>query len=263
LQIADAVTVAVPPAEAESSVIVTLDVDTAHGELLIVHVSTYTPGVVGVKVVVGLVTLANCEVLVFGPLATVHAPVPTVGVFAASVALTVVLQISWLLPALDVVGDALFVTVTCDDDVQSPLVIVHCNTVLLPAVTPVTVLVLDVGVVIVPGPLIIVHNPLPTLGLLPANVKVLVLHCTWVLPAIDVVGVASFCNVTCDDDDVHAPFDIVHCNTVLLPAVTPVTVLVFDDGVVIVPVPLIFVHTPVPTVALLPASVNVEVLHCS
>lgn len=57
------------------------------GELLIVQRNVYTPvPPAGVKVAVGEVALLNCDVEVEGPLTTVQAPVPTVGVLAASVA---------------------------------------------------------------------------------------------------------------------------------------------------------------------------------
>ena len=56
-------------------------------------------------------------------------------------------------------------------EVQAPLVIVHLSVVVLPAVTPVTVEVGEVGVVIVPGPLTTVHTPVPITGELPASVK--------------------------------------------------------------------------------------------
>ena len=60
---------------------------------------------------------------------------------------------------------------------QTPLVIVHLTTVgAAPAVTPVTVLVAEAGVVTVPGPLWITHAPVPGAAALPASVKVVVLH---------------------------------------------------------------------------------------
>jgi hypothetical protein len=46
-----------------------------------------------------------------------------------------------------------FLSTTSSDKVQAPLVIVQRKVVLVPAATPVTVLVGDVGVVIVPLPL--------------------------------------------------------------------------------------------------------------
>jgi hypothetical protein len=54
---------------------------------------------------------------------------------------------------------------------------VHLTTVgAAPAVTPVTVLVGEAGVVTVPGPLWITHMPVPGAAALPAKVKFAVLH---------------------------------------------------------------------------------------
>ena len=55
--------------------------------------------------------------------------------------------------------------------------IVHLNVVLFPAVKPVTPLVGEAGVVIVTAkPLNTLQDPVPTPGLFPARVKLLVLH---------------------------------------------------------------------------------------
>ena len=58
------------------------------------------------------------------------------------------------------------------------------------------------------------------------------------------------------------PFVTVHLSVTLVPAVRPVTVLVGEPGVVIVTaVPLTMLHDPVPTPGVLPARVNVSLLH--
>ena len=54
----------------------------------------------------------------------------------------------------------------------------------MPAGTPVTVVTLDVGVVMVAVPDTTVHKPVPGAGLLAAIVKVLVLHNVWLGPAV-------------------------------------------------------------------------------
>ena len=118
------------------------------------------------------------------PLTKVHVPVPTVGVFPANVAL--VEHKVWLDPAFDVVGDATPVIVTVlVDGVHGALLIVHWNT-FAPTPKPVTPLVGELGVVIVPEPLTKVHTPVPVVGVLPANVAV-VPHTVWSEPALAVV----------------------------------------------------------------------------
>ena len=52
------------------------------------------------------------------------------------------------------------------------------------------------------------------------------------------------------------PLVIVHFKTVLVPAGTPVTVDVGDDGLEIVAVPLNTLHAPTPTAAVFPANVK-------
>ena len=69
------------------------------------------------------------------------------------------------------VGKALLVSITSSVDVQAPFVIVHLSVALVPTGTPVTVEVLDVGVVMVAVPLTTVHAPVPVTGALPASVK--------------------------------------------------------------------------------------------
>ena len=72
--------------------------------------------------------LLNCDEATLGPLATLHAPVPTAGVFAPKIALPVT-QIVWLLPAAAVVGKGITVAVIVDvDEEQGELEIVHIST---------------------------------------------------------------------------------------------------------------------------------------
>jgi hypothetical protein len=81
------------------------------------------------------------------------------------------------------------------------------------------------------------------------------------MPASAVVACASFLNTTSSEVE-HVPLVIVHFNVADEPAGTPVTPEVAELGVVIVAEPLVTVHTPVPDVAALPASVKELVLHC-
>ena len=53
----------------------------------------------------------------------------------------------------------------------------------------------------------------------------------------------------------------VHLTTAVVPATTPVTVVVGEAGVVIVAVPLTRVHRPVPTVGALWVMLKVDALH--
>src|SRR6266849_5184659 len=93
-------------------------------------------------------------------------------------------------------GDGLRVMVTSEvESVQVPLWIVQRKT-FAPkprAVTPEFGLL---GVVIVALPLTSVHVPVPTVGLLPARVAVLVSQKAWSVPAAAVVGVRSRVMVT-------------------------------------------------------------------
>ena len=59
----------------------------------------------------------------------------------------------------------------------------------------------------------------------------------------------------------QAPLLIVHLNVALAPTVMPVTVLVAEDGVVIVAVPDTTLHSPVPVAGALPAKVLLVTLH--
>ena len=95
-------------------------------------------------------------------------------------------------PASATVGLALLVnTTSLKLGVQTPLLIVQRNVTLLPAVNPVTPLVLDVGVVIT-APFAaptIVHKPELIAATFPAKVNAPLLHCSWAAPAIETVGV--------------------------------------------------------------------------
>ena len=71
----------------------------AHVPLVMVHTNVFTPVVNPVTPLVGLLGVVTVAV----PAVTVHAPVPVVGVLAASVA--VAAQIVWSGPALATVGN--------------------------------------------------------------------------------------------------------------------------------------------------------------
>ena len=76
------------------------------------------------------------------------------------------------------------------------MLIVHVNVALVPAGNPVTVVVGEVASVIVTSVFGVLHIPLPTPGVFPANVKSVVSHNVWSDPAADVVGNGSTTQLT-------------------------------------------------------------------
>src|ERR671922_10194 len=96
------------------------------------------------------------------------------------------------MPASATVGVALLVKVTSEVlAAHTPLDIVHLSVTLKPALRPVTVVLFKSALVIVApfaAPTIL-HWPVPLAGTFPANVKLPLLHCSWLGPATDAVGV--------------------------------------------------------------------------
>jgi hypothetical protein len=116
---------------------------------------------------------------------------------------------------------------------QLPLLTVHCNIVGIlpfPAVTPVTVVVGETGLVITPGPLRILHVPVPVTTGVAASENVDVEHCSWSVPATATSGAALCVNITSSKLSLHTPLLIVQRSVTLDPAVSPVTVLTGSDG---------------------------------
>ena len=217
--------------------------------LVIVHTNVFTPVVSPVTPEVGLVGVVTTPV----PAVTVHAPVPTVGAFAARVA--VAEQIVWSGPAAAAVGiGSLLMVIASALGGQVPLVIVHTN-VFTPVVKPVTPDVGLLGTVTNPVPAVTVHAPVPTVGAFAAKVAV-GLHIVWSGPAADTVGIGSLLMVIASVLGGQVPLVIVHTN-VFTPVVKPVTPLVGLVGVVTNPVPAVIVHAPVPTVGAFAAKVAV------
>ena len=154
-----------------------------------------------------------------------------------------------------VVGTASLVIITSSVDIaHTPFVIVHLK-VFAPTPKPVMPDVGEDGVVIVPVPVIKVHAPVPINGVFPAR-DVLSRQIVWSGPALAVVGTASLFIIKSSVDIAHTPFVIVHLN-VFAPTPNPVTPDVAEPGVVIVPVPDIKVHAPVPINGEFPAKVVV------
>jgi hypothetical protein len=200
------------------------------------------------------------EVMVALPPTTVHVPVPAAGVLPASV-VVVTLQRFWFVPAFAVVGVWYELMVTSDVlDGQEPLEIVHRSRELPPIVKPVTPDVGEDGVVTEAVPDITDQLPVPTVGVFPARVVVVVLHKFWLDPALAVVGNAWFVIVTSSSKLMQDPLEIVHFMVTGEPGVKPVIVVDGSLGSVMVAVPEEIVHVPVPTAGVLPARVAVFAL---
>jgi hypothetical protein len=167
-------------------------VEGAQTLLVIVHCSVYATPTVPEKVDVGLDAVPKDPPL---PLTILQLPEPTLGAFAARVTEVSphVVTPVWLAPALAVVGSALTVMVTFDDeDVHGALLIVHVST-YVPA--PPAGVKVAAGLVVllnwlvdVLGPLATDQEPVPTLGLLAPKLVEPFTHIVLFDPAFDAVG---------------------------------------------------------------------------
>ena len=92
-----------------------------------------------------------------------------------------------------------------------------------------------------------------------------VAHVSSVVPVLFVitaVGLSLLVNTTSSVAAVHVPFDTVHVNVALLPAVTPVTADVLEDEVEILADPLATLQAPVPKLGFVAANVKLALSHC-
>jgi hypothetical protein len=234
-----------------SWIIVTSSVEGVHEPFEMLQRNVFIPMLNPVTAEVGDVGFVTVAV----PAITDHAPVPTTGVFAESVAFES--HTAWSAPAAEVVGVASRkIEMLSVDGVHIPFEIVHRN-VFTPKLNPVTPEVGEVGVVTVPVPAITVHVLVPIAGVFPASVAV-VLQTVWSAPAADVVGNPRKLIVMLSADAVHEPFVIVHRN-VFTPTLNPVTPEVGEEGVVTVAPPAVTVHVPVPVTGVFAASVAVVI----
>jgi hypothetical protein len=160
-----------------------------------------------------------------------------------------------------VVGRPLVVMVMSEvEDIQGELLIDQVRTV-VPAVNPVMVLVAERELVIVPLPETFIHRPVPEVGMFPARVVDPVLtQIVWLGPAFEMEGSGIPVIVTFEAEAGQGKFVILHRKT-FGPVPRPVTVVFGRRGFVIVPLPEINVHEPVPTAAVLPAIVAPEETH--
>ncbi len=117
------------------------------------------------------------------------------------------------------------VTTTSLNVEHDPLLIVQRSVALLPAGTPVIVVVGEPVLVIVAIPDCNVHTPAPGPAAFAAIVKVPVLHCSISTPASATGGVALLVSTTSSKLE-HDPFVIVQRSVTLKPGFNPVTALV-------------------------------------
>ena len=142
-----------------------------------------------------------------------------------------------------------------------PLLIVQRRVAVVPAAT-VTALLAELMLVIVAAPLTTVQVPVsPAAAAFAVIVKLLTPHWSLSTPALATVSGVVFVIVTLAFVLAQEPLVIVHCKVALVPTGTPVTVVVGELRLVIVAVPDVTVHVPVPGEAAFAAITNKPLLH--
>lgn len=143
------------------------------------------------------------------PAITDQVPIPTIGMLPFNE--DTAEQIVESLPAFAGVAKVLIVATTVSVvGAQVPFEMVQTNT-FTPTLTPVMDDVGEVGLVIVPLPETIVHNPVPTIGVLPLRVA----EDAQMIksePALAIVGNASTLIVTVSFEVKHTPLEMVQTN---------------------------------------------------
>lgn len=150
----------------------TVALDAVQGLLLIVQRSTTGPvPLVCVKVEEPLAALLNVPE---PPLTMLQAPVPTPGVLPPSAAVVLLAQIVCVLPTVAVVGGGVIVMLTSAVlAVQGLLLMVQRNAVTVPEVcVNVAPGVVALGLKVPAPPPMMLHAPVPTLGVLPPKATV-------------------------------------------------------------------------------------------
>ena len=141
---------------AAARMMTTVSVTGVHTPLLTDQIKVLAPMPKLLTVVLGLLGVR----MVPEPPSSDQAPVPTVGVTAVRV--TELEQIFWSGPALGALGAVLRVmTTVLLEGAQGPLVMVHCKVAEVPTGIPVTVLVGELGLVMLAVPLTTVQVPVP------------------------------------------------------------------------------------------------------
>ena len=153
--------------------------------------------------------------------------------------------------------------IVLDVDEQVPAeVMFHCNT-FVPRPKPLTVVVAELELVNTAVPDTTLHVPVPVVGVLAASVVLLVvIHNVCDGPALAKLVAGSTWMVIVLEVDEHVPTEVIfHCNT-FIPKPRFVIVEFGDNELVIVPLPLITLHVPIPVVGVLAASVvELVVIH--
>lgn len=182
-----------------------------------------------------------------------HVPIPVKGVLAFNVTEFKLVVMSS--PAFAIVGmSSTQISTSSIEGGQVAPVIVQ-RKIFEPILKPVTEVTGEVGLVIVPLPLMSVHNPVPTIGVFPFRVEEKE-QIAESIPALATVGNASTKIVTVSEIDGQVPFEMVQTN-VLMPLLIPVIPHVGEDGDVKVPVPTTVVHNPLPIAGVFPFNVEV------
>jgi len=234
-------------------IVIVLVVDEQVPALVIVHSKTLVPKLKFVTVEFG----ASELVIIPVPLMTDQVPVPVVGVLAASVAFGELIQTVWFDPALAmlVAGSTIIVIVLVVDEQVPADVMLHCKT-FVPSVRPVTVELGLVEEVITPPPVNTLQVPIPVVGVLAASVAFgELIQTVWFDPALAMLVAGSTIIVIVDVVLEQVPALVIVHSNILVPKLKFVTVEFGASELVIIPVPLMTDHVPVPVVGVLAASV--------